>query len=79
MEFLPAFGATPVKVRVCVDRNRVTGGGVTAGIDLGLHLAAELADRGTAERVQLAWSTTPRHRSGPGIPISPTRKWSGRL
>jgi cyclohexyl-isocyanide hydratase len=53
MEFLPAFGAIPEKVRVCIDRNRVTGGGVTAGIDFGLHLAAELAGRPTAERVQL--------------------------
>ncbi len=30
MDFLPAFGATPAKTRVCIDRNRVTGGGVTA-------------------------------------------------
>src|SRR3954447_24902498 len=33
MDFLPAFGVIPTKARVCVDRNRVTGGGVTAGID----------------------------------------------
>jgi cyclohexyl-isocyanide hydratase len=66
MEFLPAFGATPVKARVCVDRNRVTGGGVTAGIDLGLHLAAELADRRTAERVQLSmeYNPAPPFRAG---------------
>ena len=66
MEFLPAFGATPVKARVCVDRNRVTGGGVTAGIDFGLHLAAELADRRTAERVQLymEYNPAPPFRAG---------------
>src|SRR4051812_24953862 len=29
MDYLPAFGAVPVRTRVCVDRNRVTGGGVT--------------------------------------------------
>src|SRR4030088_1201835 len=29
MDFLNEFGATPEKTRVCVDRNRVTGGGVT--------------------------------------------------
>ena len=28
---LPLFGATPVAERVVIDRNRVTGGGVTAG------------------------------------------------
>ena len=53
MEFLPAFGATPVKTRVCIDRNRITGGGVTAGIDFGLYLAAQLTDRKTAEKIQL--------------------------
>ena len=29
MQFLEAFGATPVNTRVCIDRNRITGGGVT--------------------------------------------------
>ena len=33
---------------VVVDRNRITGGGVTAGIDFGLRLAAELAGSGGA-------------------------------
>ena len=59
MEFLPPFGATPVKARVCVDRNRITGGGVTAGIDFGLYLAGELADRRTAERIQLNMEYNP--------------------
>ena len=36
---LTAFGAEPV-ARVLVDRNRITGGGVTAGIDFGLVLLA---------------------------------------
>jgi cyclohexyl-isocyanide hydratase len=31
MELLAPFGAIPTKTRVCIDRNRVTGGGVTAG------------------------------------------------
>ena len=66
MEFLSQFGATPVKARVCVDRNRITGGGVTAGIDFGLHLAAELAGRSTAERIQLSmeYNPEPPFRSG---------------
>src|SRR5229473_4724832 len=42
MEFLKEFGATPTKTRVCVDRNRVTGGGVTAGIDFALTLVSLL-------------------------------------
>ncbi len=54
MEFLEAFGATPVKTRVCTDRNRVTGGGVTAGIDFALKLVSMLLDQRTAEAIQLA-------------------------
>ena len=53
MGFLSGFGAIPTKTRVCVDRNRITGGGVTAGIDFGLTLAAILTDRPTAEAIQL--------------------------
>ena len=53
MGFLEAFGAIPTDARVVVDRNRVTGGGVTAGIDFALTLVAELVDRRTAEGIQL--------------------------
>ncbi|MET0875858.1 MAG: DJ-1/PfpI family protein [Tardiphaga sp.] len=53
MDFLSGFGAIPTKTRVCVDRNRITGGGVTAGVDFGLTLAAILTDRPTAEAIQL--------------------------
>ena len=42
MEMLSQFGATPTKTRVCVDRNRITGGGVTAGIDFALTLVSIL-------------------------------------
>jgi cyclohexyl-isocyanide hydratase len=34
---LAAFGATPGAARVVMDRNRITGGGVTAGIDFALE------------------------------------------
>jgi cyclohexyl-isocyanide hydratase len=49
MDFLSAFGAMPTKTRVCVDRNRVTGGGVTAGIDFALTLVSKLLDETTAQ------------------------------
>ena len=42
MEMLSQFGATPTKTRVCIDRNRITGGGVTAGIDFALTLVSIL-------------------------------------
>lgn len=50
---LADFGAIETNARVVIDRNRVTGGGVTAGIDFALTLVAELFDRATAEFIQL--------------------------
>ena len=46
---LRLFGAEPVAERVVFDRNRVTGGGVTAGIDFALALTASDPRRGTCE------------------------------
>lgn len=59
MENLTHFGAKPVNARVCIDRNRITGGGITAGIDFGLHLASMLSDRKTAEKIQLFMEYNP--------------------
>jgi cyclohexyl-isocyanide hydratase len=53
LERLAAFGVTPVSERVVTDRNRVTGGGVTAGIDFGLVLVQALAGEQTAREIQL--------------------------
>jgi cyclohexyl-isocyanide hydratase len=66
MEYLSAFGATPTKTRVCTDRNRVTGGGVTAGIDFALTLVSMLVDRTTAEAIQLRleYNPSPPFQSG---------------
>ena len=66
MDLLPLFGARPVKKRVVVDRNRVTGGGVTAGIDFGFRLAAALANETVAKTIQLAleYDPEPPFRSG---------------
>ncbi|MCU0647036.1 MAG: DJ-1/PfpI family protein [Gemmatimonadaceae bacterium] len=52
-ELLASLGATPVKSRVVQDRNRITGGGVTAGIDFGLTIAAALAGERYAKALQL--------------------------
>jgi cyclohexyl-isocyanide hydratase len=65
---LTAFGATPVKTRVCVDRNRITGGGVTAGIDFGLTVASVLADQKTAESIQLMLEYNPQPPFNAGSP-----------
>lgn len=50
---LAQFGAEPVAERVVIDRDRMTGGGVTAGIDFGLRLAALLAGEARAREIQL--------------------------
>ena len=59
-QFLAEFGAIPAKERVVVDGNVVTGGGVTAGIDFGLTIAAEVAGRQHAEYIQLSLEYAPK-------------------
>jgi len=69
-EFLRPLGAIPVRQRVVVDRNRVTGGGVTAGIDFGLRLAAELSSEETARAIQLGLEYNPEPPFDSGSPES---------
>jgi cyclohexyl-isocyanide hydratase len=68
MDYLSAFGAIPTKARVCIDRNRVTGGGVTAGIDFALTLVSLLHDRKTAEAIQLGLEYNPAPPFNSGSP-----------
>lgn len=53
------FGAEPVQARHVIDRNRATGGGVTAGIDFALALMARIAGEDHARAVQLALEYDP--------------------
>src|SRR6478752_5877510 len=68
MDNLAPLGAIPTKTRVCVDRNRVTGGGVTAGIDFALTLVEQLVDRRTAEAIQLRLEYNPAPPFNAGSP-----------
>jgi cyclohexyl-isocyanide hydratase len=68
MEYLGPYGALPTKTRVCVDRNRITGGGVTAGIDFALTLVSHLVDRPTAEMIQLRLEYNPAPPFNSGSP-----------
>lgn len=68
MDQLPLFGATPIAKRIVVDRNRITGGGVTAGIDFGLYLASVLAGEDIACRIQLAMEYNPQPPFDSGSP-----------
>jgi cyclohexyl-isocyanide hydratase len=54
LDLLPSLGAEPVGERVVRDRNRITGSGVTAGIDFGLFVAGELFGDAVAQAIQLA-------------------------
>lgn len=67
-DLLAPFGATLSTERVCVDRNRVTGGGVTAGIDFALKLVSILVDRPTAEAIQLRLEYNPAPPFNAGAP-----------
>ncbi|HEX9948403.1 MAG TPA: DJ-1/PfpI family protein [Allosphingosinicella sp.] len=58
-EYLSHFGATYSGERVTEDGKYLTSAGVSAGIDLGLRLCAEIAGREVAEAVQLSMEYDP--------------------
>lgn len=59
LQQLELMGAIPVQERVVFDGNRVTGAGVTAGIDFALSLVAEFFGDDRAQRVQLSMEYDP--------------------
>jgi len=85
---LALLGAIPIAERVVLDRNRITGAGVTAGIDFALTLAALLRGETQAKAIQLALeydptsfrdriSRTGRPRSGRGFAEAPRASLGG--
>ena len=68
LPLLARFGAEPVAERIVRDRNRISGGGVTAGIDFGFALAAELAGEEAAKTIQLALEYDPQPPFNAGSP-----------
>jgi len=68
LPLLTRFGAEPVAERIVRDRNRISGGGVTAGIDFGFVLAAELAGEEVARTIQLALEYDPQPPFAAGSP-----------
>ncbi|MBX3565526.1 MAG: DJ-1/PfpI family protein [Sphingomonas sp.] len=65
---LAFFGVEPVAERVVFDRNRVSGGGVTAGIDFALALVAAIAGEDHARFVQLSLEYDPHPPFDSGSP-----------
>ena len=67
-DYLNLFGAEPVAERVVFDRNRVTGGGVTAGIDFALALTAAIRGEEYARLLQLGLEYDPSPPFDSGTP-----------
>jgi transcriptional regulator GlxA family with amidase domain len=65
MPMLAAFGAEPVTRRWVRDGPVLTAAGVSAGIDMALHLVGELAGEDAARQVQLAIEYDPQPPFGP--------------
>jgi cyclohexyl-isocyanide hydratase len=67
-EPLDALGIEASHERVSIDRNRITGGGVTAGVDFALTVIAELKGQDAAEFTQLALEYNPQPPFNAGHP-----------
>ncbi len=68
MDYLALFGAVPEHARVVVDRNRITGAGVTAGLDFALTIAALIAGESQARAIQLLLEYDPQPPFDAGSP-----------
>ncbi len=78
-ELLSVFGAEPVAGRIVIDRNRISGGGVTAGIDFGLLLAAKLANEEIAKEIQLSIEYDPQPPFDAGTPEKAGKKLTAKV
>jgi cyclohexyl-isocyanide hydratase len=58
-DLLTAFAVTPIAERIVRDGNVITGGGVTAGIDMALAVTAQIAGVDFAQALQLALEYAP--------------------
>lgn len=67
-DVLPVLGAKAVAARVVEDRNRITAGGVTSGIDFAITLAARLAGNEAGQMMELAYEYDPQPPFGSGTP-----------
>jgi cyclohexyl-isocyanide hydratase len=78
-DILPSLGAIPVAERVVEDRNRITGAGVTSGMDFGLMLAAKLSSKTFAEMLQLINEYDPQPPLRAGSPSQAGAALTGHL
>lgn len=69
-EVLPLLEAEPVEARYVEDRNRITGAGVTSGIDFGLRIVSKLNGETRAQMVQLTMEYAPEPPFDSGSPAT---------
>jgi cyclohexyl-isocyanide hydratase len=69
-EHLAMWGIEVVNDRVVIDRDRITGGGVTAGIDFALQVVAQLCGETTAQTIQLMLEYNPAPPFNSGSPAT---------
>ena len=62
------LGVDAIAERVVVDRNRITGGGITAGIDFALTLTALIGGEEMAKTIQLMLEYNPAPPFDSGSP-----------
>ncbi|MFE3324370.1 DJ-1/PfpI family protein [Streptomyces sp. NPDC059176] len=86
LDRLRAFGAEPTGERVVFDGKYVTGAGVSAGIDMALHLLGRIAGDTVAQSVQLLTEYDPQPPYDAGSPdtapadiVARWRKEPGRV
>ncbi len=79
MGSLDAFGAEAIDARVVRDRNRITGGGVTAGLDFGLTIVEELRGTEYAQSIQLLAEYAPEPPLSAGTLSSAPQEVSARM
>jgi putative intracellular protease/amidase len=78
-DLLEPFGVIVDEARVARDGNIITGGGVTAGIDFALVLAAELAGEESARAIQLTLEYAPAPPFDSGRPETATPETRERI
>ena len=79
LDLLKLFDVEVVEERVVIDRNRITGGGVTAGIDFGLHVVSKLFNEDVAKEVQLMMEYNPAPPFNAGSPKTADEKIVDRV
>jgi len=74
LDLLKLFNVEVTEERVVTDRNRITGGGVTAGIDFGLSVVAKIYGENAAKEIQLMMEYDPAPPFNSGSPNTADKK-----